>query len=471
MRERHQSAQGNRILSTLGPRLVIAGTQSGVGKTTVATGIMAALRIRGMNVGAAKVGPDFIDTGYHRLAAGRASRNLDAWICGEDAIVPLAGRAAEGADLLVVEGVMGLFDGASEEVPGGELATSSTAATARELGAPVVLVVDASAMSQSIAALVHGYSSLRRDVRISAVILNRVGSEAHEAGLRRALEPVGTEVVGCLRRDDSFEWRDRHLGLIPVVEHPQEVERSLAVLAAAIGRSVDLEALLRLARSAAPMSYEPLRSASPQTARPVRVAVAGGAAFSFVYPDNLERLEEAGAEIVTVDPVRDDRLPEGAAALYAGGGFPEVFAEQLAANRPLLEHVRHRAAGGMPIWAECGGLLWLAGSLGPHSLAGVVPARGEMTPRLTLGYRRAAVLVGNPVAPEGASLRGHEFHYSACEPAGDALELSGRQGTRLEGFASPTMLATYLHLHLGSDVAVAERFVRSAVTASLRTWS
>ena len=450
---------------------MVAGTHSGVGKTTVATGIMAALRHRGVMVGAAKVGPDFIDTGYHTLATGRPSRNLDAWICGEKAIVPLAGRAGAGTDLLVVVGVMGLFDGASEEVPTGELPTASTAAVTRTLEAPGVLVIDASAMSQSVAALVHGYSTLSPDVHIRGVILNRVGSDAHEDGLRRALEPLGTEVIGCLRRDDSFEWRDRHLGLIPVVERPQEIARSLERLGAAIERSVDLDAIVRLAGTAASVGYEALAPALPQTNRPVRIAVAGGEAFSFVYPDNTERLQEAGAEIVPVDPVRDDRLPDGTAALYAGGGFPEVFADQLAENRSLLEEVKQRVVGGMPVWAECGGLLWLAESLGSRSLGGVVSTRGEMTRRLTLGYRRAKVLVDNPVAAKGTELRGHEFHYSTCEPGGEALELSGRQGTRREGFATETLLATYLHLHLGADVEVAERFVRAAAEARVGTSS
>ncbi len=426
---------------------------------------MAALGRRGVRVGAAKVGPDFIDTGYHRLATGRPSRNLDAWICGEEAIAPLAARAAEGADLLVIEGVMGLFDGASEEVATGELPTASTAAIARLIAAPVILVIDASAMSQSVAALVHGYSTLSVEVPIRGVILNRVGSDAHEEGLRRALEPLGTEVVGCLRRDDSFEWRDRHLGLIPVVERPHEIEHSLERLAEAIERSLDLDAILRLARSATPLRCGAIAPAVQQTDRPVRIAVAGGEAFSFVYPDNLERLQEAGAEVVPVDPARDERLPDGTAALYAGGGFPEIFAEQLAGNRHLLDEVKSRAATGMPIWAECGGLLWLAESLGAHVLGGVIPTRGEMTRRLTLGYRRAVVLADNPVAPKGTQLRGHEFHYSTCGPAGEALELSGRQGTRLEGFATPSLLATYLHLHLGADVAVGERFVRAAVEA------
>ena len=218
---------------------------SGVGKTTIATGLMAALRAGGMKVANAKVGPDFIDPGYHALATGRPARNLDSWICGEAAMPGLAGRAAAGADILVVEGVMGLFDGAADGQP-----EASTASIARLLDAPVVLVVDASAMSGSVAALVHGYSTFDPSVRIAGVILNRVGSPGHESLLRQALQPLGVPVLGALRRDDSFTWRDRHLGLIPVVEASAETSRSIGRLAEAITVSLDLHAIVQVARSA-----------------------------------------------------------------------------------------------------------------------------------------------------------------------------------------------------------------------------
>ncbi|HWC37248.1 MAG TPA: cobyrinate a,c-diamide synthase, partial [Acidimicrobiales bacterium] len=370
-------------MGELGPRLVVAGTHSGVGKTTVATGLMAAVARRGVAVASAKVGPDFIDPGYHALATRRLPRNLDAWMCGASAMAPLAARAAGGADVLVVEGVMGLFDGAAFGAADG--ATGSTAEVAALLDAPVVLVVDASAMSTSVAALVHGYARFDADLHVAAVVLNRVGSPGHEVLLREALEPLAIPVLGALPRDDDLGWRERHLGLVPVVEQRRDVERSLGALAAAIERHCDVPGLIRLARSA------PRRQApSVPLARPTgsaRVAVAGGPAFSFAYPDNLEQLEQAGAELVAVDPATDAALPDGVDALYAGGGFPEVFLETLAANTPLLADVRRRVADGLVTWAECGGLLWLARSLDGRPLAGVVPALGRMTDRLTLGYR------------------------------------------------------------------------------------
>jgi len=442
---------------------------------------MAALRRRGLAVGAAKVGPDYIDPGYHRLATGRPSRNLDAFLSPPPLIGSLAARAGDGADILVVEGVMGLFDGAHEPARPGRpegsppgLPVASTAAVAVLTDTPVVLVVDASALSQSVAALVHGFASWSESVRVRGVILNRVGSDAHEASLRQALAPLGdagVQVLGALRRDAALVWRDRHLGLVPVAERPDQIRAAVAALADAVDHCVDLDAITALASTAPAVDTPPLPATRPlaggaparlPNARRPRIAVAGGAAFTFVYPDNLERLEEAGAELVPVDPVNDAGLPEEADGLYAGGGFPEVYAEELAGNTEMLNHVAGAARAGMPVWAECGGLLWLAGALDGKPLCGVVPATGEMTQRLTLGYRTATVRIDNPVAEAGTTLRGHEFHYSRLEPPGEALSVANHREQWLEGHATASMLATYLHLHLGAEPGPAERFVSVA---------
>ncbi|HVM06156.1 MAG TPA: cobyrinate a,c-diamide synthase [Acidimicrobiales bacterium] len=446
------------MTALLPPRLVVAGTSSGVGKTTVATGLMAAFRRRGVRVAAAKVGPDFIDPGYHALATGRPGRNLDAWICGAEAVSALAGRAGRGAELLIVEGVMGLFDGAADD--GG---TASTAQVARLLDAPVVLVVDASSMSGSVAALVHGFATFDPRLRLAGVVLNRVGSDGHEVMLREALGPLGVPVLGVLRRDPAWAWRDRHLGLVPVAEHRDEVARSLDALADAIDASCDLGAFEALAATAPSSEVrDPPLPDPPAGGLRVRVAVAAGPAFTFAYRDNLEALEAAGAELIAVDPIVDASLPEGCAGLYAGGGFPEVFAEALSANRPLLDDVAARCRHGLVTWAECGGLVWLARSLDGHRLAGVVPADARMTDRLTLGYRRATPRVDNPVVVAGAEVRGHEFHYSAVDPPGDAVEVASRFGRGRAGFAGLSLFAGYLHLHLGADPAPAARFVEAA---------
>ena len=439
----------------LGPRIVVAGVSSGVGKTTVATGLMAALHARGMRVAAAKVGPDFIDPGYHALATGRPGRNLDAWICGEPAVTALAGRAADGADILIVEGVMGLFDGAADGQP-----EASTASIARLLDAPVLLVVDASAMSGSVAAMVHGFCSFDPSVRVAGIVLNRVGSDGHETLLREALAPLGVEVVGALRRNDALTWRDRHLGLVPVIEQAADVTRSLSVLAEQIGAHIDLEAVLALAQSAPLLSCPEPARARPQ-GRAV-VAVASGPAFDFVYRDNLEALTDAGAELVPFDPRHDPSLPEGATGLYAGGGFPEVFAPDLADNVALLEDLRRQVVAGLTVWAECGGLLWLARSLDGHAMSAVIPTEASMGDRLTLGYRTAEIVEDCPLGVQGDVLRGHEFHYSSVTPTGSALHLRSRLGEGPAGFSTPRLLASYLHLHLGGDPSPAERFVATA---------
>ncbi|HMC38328.1 MAG TPA: cobyrinate a,c-diamide synthase [Acidimicrobiales bacterium] len=448
-------------VAVLGPRLVIAGPASGVGKTTVATGILAALARRGDRPAGAKVGPDFIDPGYHAVACGRPPRNLDAWLCGADAVRPLAARAAADAGMLVVEGVMGLFDGAAD----GEV--SSTADVSRLLDAPVVLVVDASAMSGSVAALVHGYSTFDPELRVGGVILNRVGSDGHEALLREALDGLAVPVLGALRRDDALTWRDRHLGLVPVAEQPGEVRGALDRLAAAVAAGVDLEAVVALARSAPAHRTGPVLL--PPPGPPVSVGVAGGPAFTFTYTDTIEALEAAGARVVAFDPLADGRLPGGLDGLVIGGGFPEVHAAGLADNRPLLDELAQAVAADLPTWAECGGLLLLAEELDGQRMAGAIPARARMTDRLTLGYRTVTTAAETPLGPAGTVLRGHEFHYSTVEPGGEALDLASRWGARREGWGGPDLLATYVHHHPGGDpTCVAAFAARCALRRALR---
>ena len=447
-------------MTSLGPRVVIAGVASGVGKTTVAAGLLAALRARGVDVASAKVGPDFIDPGYHAIASGRPPRNLDPWLCGSDVIPALAGRAAAGADLLVVEGVMGLFDGAVDGTP------SSTADVAALIEAPVVLVVDVASASSSVAAVVRGFRDHDPRIRLAGVVCNRVGSDVHEQLLRESIEPLGVEVLGCLRRDDALVWRDRHLGLVPVAEAPDHVAMSLARLGAAIERDLDVAGVVAIARSAGSRSVQgvPL----PQPVGGCRIAVAAGPAFTFAYQDNLDALTATGAEIVPFDPLQDPALPDAIDGLVVGGGFPEVFGAELAGNRPLLADARTRILTGLPTWAECGGLLWLAEELDGRPMVGAVRARTHLGERLHLGYRHAETRAETVLGPPGTRLRGHEFHYSTCEPGGDALRLTSRFAERSEGFGSPTLLATYLHHHAGGVPAITEGFVRRCFRARRR---
>jgi cobyrinic acid a,c-diamide synthase len=440
------------------PRIVVAGTHSGVGKTTVASGLMSALSSRGLHVAPFKVGPDFIDPSYHTLAAGRPGRNLDAFLSGPGMIGPLFAHGAQGADVAVVEGVMGLFDGKSG---GGEFA--STAHVAKLLDAPVVLVVDARAMARSVAAMVHGYKTFDPQLKVSGVVLNRVGSRTHENLLRDALKPLHVPVLGVMRRSGQIQTPDRHLGLVPVAERRAEAERSLDALGAVISDSINLDEVLKLARSSEPLKAEPWspESAEVDPAVRVRVAVAAGPSFSFLYRENLELLEAAGAEVVTCDPMADEALPAGTDALYLGGGFPETYAGELSANVGMRESVRDFAVGGRPVVAECGGLLYLARELDGHPMCGVLDATARMTERLTLGYREALALADSPLAEAGAELRGHEFHYSTVEPgAGErpAWDLVGRGP---EGFVAGGVHASYLHTHWAATPELPRRLVRA----------
>jgi cobyrinic acid a,c-diamide synthase len=447
------------VVST--PRIVVAGTHSGVGKTTVASGLMAALSRKGLRVAPFKVGPDFIDPSYHALATGRPGRNLDAFLSGPDLVAPLFAHGSRGADVAVVEGVMGLFDGKSG---GGELA--STAHVARLLGAPVLLVVDASAMARSAAAVVHGYATFDPDVRLGGVILNRVGSPAHERMLREAIAPLSVPVLGVLRRDAAISTPDRHLGLVPAAERKMEAREALEATAAVVSRSCDLAAIVRLARSAERLEGE---AWSPEAREPgprARVAVAAGPSFSFLYEENMELLRGAGAEVAFFDPTSDEDLPSGTDALYLGGGFPETYAGALAANEPLKDAVRRFAAEGRPVIAECGGLLYLVEELDGHRMCGVLGAKARMTNRLTLGYREARALHDSPLAGAGSGVRGHEFHYSAVEPeAGErpAWELEGRGP---EGFVAGNVHASYLHLHWAATPGLPRRLVSVASTSA-----
>ncbi|MET9691629.1 cobyrinate a,c-diamide synthase [Streptomyces sp. NPDC006514] len=476
------------------PRLVIAAPSSGSGKTTVATGLMAAFSERGLAVSPHKAGPDYIDPGYHALATGRPGRNLDAFMCGPELVAPLFAHGAAGCDLAVVEGVMGLYDGAAGR---GELA--STAQVAKLLRAPVVLVVDASSQSRSVAALVHGFASFDPQVRLGGVILNKVGSDRHEVMLREALEEAGMPVLGVLRRAPQVATPSRHLGLVPVAERHTDALASVAALAAQVRAGCDLDALMALARTAPPLDCEAWSPAAALThswgptsaspafeargsggsasgngaapadlsgapgRRPV-VAVAGGPAFTFSYAEHTELLTAAGAEVVTFDPLRDEALPPGTTGLVIGGGFPEVYAPELSANEPLRAAVAAFAASGGPVAAECAGLLYLGRSLDGKPMCGVLDADARMSERLTLGYREAVAVSDSALAQAGTRLRGHEFHRTVIEPGAGAAPAWGftHPERRVEGFVQQGVHASYLHTHWAAEPSVARRFVEAA---------
>jgi cobyrinic acid a,c-diamide synthase len=452
-------------MSTRIPRVVLAAPASNAGKTSIATGLIAALTARGLAVSPHKVGPDYIDPGYAGLAAGRPGRNLDPWLVGEQRIAPLFLHGARAADVAVVEGVMGLFDGASHESV--EPGFASTAHVAALLRAPVLLVVDAASQARSVAALVHGFATFDPRVRIGGVVLNRVGSDRHEAILREALGAGGVPVLGAVRRLEALATPARHLGLVPAAERSAEALATVRALGEVVAASVDLDAVLALARSAPDLDadpWDPAAEVAPVPGRP-RIAVAGGPAFTFGYAENTELLTAAGAEVVTVDPLVDAALPEGTAGLVVGGGFPEVHAARLSANESLRADVAALAGRGGPIAAECAGLLYLARSLDGVPMCGVLDVEAVMTPRLTLGYRAAVSPVDSVLAPAGTRVRGHEFHRTAARPTAGPAPAWQWSADGPEGFAAGAVHASYLHLHWAGAPGLAERFVAACAAA------
>lgn len=451
------------------PRLVIAAPGSGHGKTTVATGLMAALSRAGHVVSAHKVGPDYIDPGYHALATGRPGRNLDPHLVGEDLLGPLLAHGSQGADLAMIEGVMGLHDGRI----GGD-GFASTAHVARATASPVVLVVDVSHASRSIAALVHGMVTFDTSARVVGVILNKVGSQRHADEVCRAMEQTGVPVLGTLFRDDAIVAPSRHLGLVPADER-QDAADALDRLAQNIARTVDLEQVVALARSAPDLDAEPWQPPAPASgrypqaerpsgARPL-VAVAGGRAFTFRYTETTEMLESLGCDVAIFDPLEDAALPEGTQALYLGGGFPEVHAAGLSANDPLRSSLHDAVAAGLPTAAECAGLLYLCRTVDGAPMIGALDASAAMTPRLTLAYRTWVAPQDTLLAAAGTRVTGHEFHRTLVTPVShETAAWTGEQGPA--GFATGNVHASYLHTHWAGHPEMARRFADAAFAAT-----
>lgn len=443
--------------------LVIAGTHSGAGKTTITLGLMAALARRGLTVQGFKVGPDFIDPGHHRQVTGRPSRNLDGWMLSREENRAIFARAAVGAGAVVVEGVMGLFDG----YDGGSEA-GSTAQMAKWLNLPVVLVVDARSQARSAGAVVHGFATFDPELSLAGVIFNRVGSERHLEYLRQVMDSRGqARLFGGLPREAGLSIPERHLGLMTTEEHPLGAG-FVDQLADVIEASVDLPALWEALPELDLPEVPPLAPAAPE----VRLGVAKDAAFCFYYPENWEWLEHFGAELAFFSPLTDLALPPDLHGLYLGGGYPEMFAARLAANASLRRQISRAAAAGLPIYGECGGLMYLGEEIvdledKAHPMVGALPLAVRMLPRLkSLGYREVTMTADGLLGPAGTAVRGHEFHYSElqAEPPGDlrrAYRLAARAGgeTRTEGYSRGNTLASYVHLHFGSNPEAARHLV------------
>ncbi|GFG76445.1 cobyrinate a,c-diamide synthase [Mycobacterium botniense] len=449
------------------PAIVLAAPASGSGKTTVTTGVIGALRHAGQRVAPFKVGPDFIDPGYHALAAARPGRNLDPVLVGEQLIGPLYAHGAAGADIAVVEGVMGLFDGrigADAALP----AVGSTAHVAALLGAPVVLVIDARGQSHSIAALLHGFSTFDPATRVVGVILNRVGSARHEQVLRQACEQAGVPVLGAIPRNDELAVPTRHLGLVTAVEYGRRARLAVEAMTTLIAHHVDLAAVAAAAASRVTDAPWDPAVAVGQNRNRAMVALAAGKAFSFAYPEHAELLRAAGADVVEFDPLADP-LPAGCDAVLLPGGFPEQYCVELSANDIARRQINMLAAAGRPVHAECAGLTYLVSDLDGHPMCGVLAGSAQFTPHLTLGYREAAAVADSPLYAAGECVVGHEFHRTTVTFTGSYQPAwryrSGGTDIAHEGAVEAGVHASYLHTHPAATPHAVARFVAHAARA------
>lgn len=446
------------------PRIVIAATQSGSGKTTIVTGLLAALKEKGLKVQSYKVGPDYIDPGYHEIASGRPGHNLDTWLVTEEKLAEIFARTADDADIAIIEGVMGLYDG-------GKNGISSTASVAKLLDAPVLLVINAKSMGESAAALALGFKQYDQTVNIAGVILNRLGSPTHRQMIEEALERLDIPVFGAVGRNDKMNMPERHLGLLPVQENNSEAE-VVAEIGRTVGASVDLEKIIGLAESA-PEIELPARNTLPEKRR-ARIAVARDDAFTFYYPESIYQLEISGAEIIPFSPLHDREMPE-ADGLILGGGFPEMFASELYGNESMRASIGEAAKSGMPIYAECGGFMYLMKEMvdfdGNHfPMTGIIPGSVTMNKKLqTVGYVAATMEKDTVLGRKGTVLHGHEFHFSSeCAPENLNPEEYPRAFTfqrmrkippYLAGYAKDNILGSYLHLHFAGSPEAARSFV------------
>ncbi|MCL1466405.1 cobyrinate a,c-diamide synthase [Argonema galeatum] len=450
--------------------LIIAGERSGVGKTTVTLALLASLKRRNLNVQSFKVGPDYIDPMFHQYVTGLPCRNLDPVLTNLSYPQQCFARHTQGVEYALVEGVMGLFDGVKgygEESQPRTIHEASTAHIAHLLNLPVVLVIDCSRLSGSVAALAHGYRSFDPSIKLAGVVLNRVGSDRHLELLKDALEPLNLPILGVLRRQDNITIGDRHLGLVPTAELPQ-LDIIIDRLAHLGDTCFDWEQLLPLLRCKKELPIPNFQSKiqNPKS----KIAIACDRAFNFYYADNLELLEQLGAQLVPWSPLTDPEIPAGVQGLYFGGGFPEIFAQELSSNCSARNAVRAAILSGMPTYAECGGLMYLCEQIVDFNgqswpMIGVLPTTAVMGERLTLGYRQATALQDSPLLPAGATVWGHEFHRSSLSKAPETplFEVRGYNSQSLptqEGWQLQQVHASYVHLHFAGSPQIPSRFLQ-----------
>lgn len=445
------------------PRIIIAATQSGSGKTTIVSGILAALKNRGLKVQSYKIGPDYIDPGFHEISSGKPSHNLDSWLVGKEKIADIFLSNFGDSDIAIIEGVMGLFDG-------GKNGISSTAEIAKILNSPVVLVIDAKSMGTSAAAIALGFREFDKSLNFSGVILNRIGSESHKKIIFDALDKIGIKNFGAIKRDENFILPERHLGLIPTAENNfSEIIKKISV---AVENQIDLENLINLAKNSPPLekNFFPLRTENYK----LRIAVAKDAAFNFYYEESLRVLENFGAKIIFFSPLQDKFLPKNIDGLILGGGFPEIFAEQLENNKSMRNSIKNFAENNFPIFAECGGYMYLMKSIKNFDgkifeMCGIIPNSAKMTEKLQMvGYVEATLQRNCLIGKIGEKIHAHEFHFSV-----ETENLSEKNIFHCEkirtgknyfaGYAEKNIFASYLHIHFAGYPDVAKNFIETCV--------
>ncbi len=445
------------------PRVITGSTSSGCGKTTITTGIMAALSST-QTVQGYKVGPDYIDPGYHTAATGRISRNLDTWMIPKARVLELFARTQTGADIAVIEGVMGLYDGYD-----GLTEHGSTAEVAKLLKSPVILIIDVKKMARSAGALALGYSSFDPELKMAGVIINNVASRKHEQWVREAVESIGLPVIGAIPKLPDLNVPERHLGLLTTTGHEEKTYQFIDNAKQAVQKYVDLEQIRAIASQAAAIKHtdSKVRKSNYQK---VKVAVARDEAFCFYYEDNLDLLRECGAEIVFFSPLHDECLPQDVHGLYLGGGYPELYAKALSSNAAMNQSLKNAITDGLPAYAECGGFMVLTQTMIDmagikHPMLGLIPGYTRMIDRLTMGYREVVPLEDNCLSNQGDVMRGHEFHYSEWVlehndiPFAYQVTPRGNEAVRQEGYSHKNILASYIHVHFEAMPEGCSRFI------------
>ena len=442
------------------PRLIISATQSGAGKTTIVAGLLAAMKKRGLKVQSYKVGPDYIDTGFHEIASGKSAHNLDSWLVGKDKIADIFFETFDDADIAIVEGVMGLFDG-------GRGGISSTAEIAKILHAPVVLVIDAKSIGKSAAAVALGFREFDKSVNFAGVILNRIGSDSHKKMIVDALNELGIKCFGAIKRNEEFFLPERHLGLVPTAEN--NFDDVIKKISSAVEEQLDVDKLIELANN---FSDGQQKKSFKIPRAKVKIAVAKDEAFNFYYAESLRELEKLGAEIIFFSPLRDKVLPEKISGLILGGGFPEMFASQLEKNSTMRQSIKNSAAQGLPIFAECGGYMYLMQSIKNFDgevfeMCGIISSRAAMTKKLQMvGYVAASLTENCIIGSVGDKIQAHEFHFSVEEENLHGEKIFACEKLRtgekyFAGWANKNIVASYLHLHFVGCPKVAENFVEA----------